>query len=213
VRRRNRKGRFTCASNELKDPQSIRNSHDVDSHCRENASLVQRLEDWRGPVVWLPSSPSHERFSSFAGGAPSLPWLALAFAFPSRNPGRARSDQVVLLLLGCAESSTNGFLQYRCYLSDAGRLQGTACSAVRAARAYRLCIHQCYHNTCILLWATHASTIRTWVPPESHASPHPDRRLHAAVPPVFHVALLAHDTADVLPAQWTRTSGTTRVLI
>lgn len=34
-------------------------------------------------------------------------------------------------------------------------------------------------------------------PPEGHASPHPHRRLHAAVPPVFHVALLAHHTADV----------------
>lgn len=65
--------------------QSIRNSHDFHPHCR-------RLEDWRGPVVWLPpASPLHERFSSFAGSAPNLPRLALAFAFPSRNPGRVRA--------------------------------------------------------------------------------------------------------------------------
>ncbi|KAL7926023.1 hypothetical protein ACQKWADRAFT_172261 [Trichoderma austrokoningii] len=48
---------------------------------------------------------------------------------------------------------------------------------------------ECY-NTCM----HSASTFRTWAP-EHHASPHPDRRLHAAVPPVFHVALLVHHTA------------------
>lgn len=47
-------------------------------------------------------------------------------------------------------------------------------------------------------------------PPEGHASPHPDRRLHAAVPPVFHVALLAHHTADQRNGH-VPVGGTTRI--
>lgn len=47
-------------------------------------------------------------------------------------------------------------------------------------------------------------------PPEGHASPHPDRRLHAAVPPVFHVALLAHHTADQRSGH-VPVGGTTRI--
>lgn len=53
-------------------------------------------------------------------------------------------------------------------------------------------------------------------PPEGHASPHRDRRLHAAVPPVFRVALLAHRTADVRHYQrngHVPAVGTTRMLI
>lgn len=61
-----------------------------------------------------------------------------------------------------------------------------------------------------LLLPSHASTIRTWVPPEGHASPHPDRRLHAAAPPVFHVALLAHHTADQRSGH-VPVGGTTRI--
>lgn len=102
-------------------------------------------------------------------------------------------------------------------LAGAGHAQVTAGSASRADTAIvsasmAALRPECYHNTCILLLATHASTIRTWVPPE--AMPVPIQIVDSTQQsPVFHVALLAHHTADVLPVQWTRTSGTTRTFI
>lgn len=160
----------------------------------ERIGSPNELEDWRGPVVWLPpSSPSHERFSSFAGSAPNPPRLALAFCFSVQESGSGMP----------LNAAPNGFIWA---LLDAGHVQGRYSRYGRFridSRHSASSLHQWLHSVqsatitpAFYFWRPMLLQLEHGSPPEAML----DRRLHAAVPPVFHVALLAHHTADVLPA-------------
>lgn len=121
-RRKGTKGLFACTSTKPKVSSSQSGTATI--------STVQRLEDWRGPSLWLPpSSPSHERFSFLpVARLTHHGWRWFCFSVPSR-PG-----------IRVWPGSVSGMLWIQLRMdAKRHRLQGTACSASSADTAHRLC--------------------------------------------------------------------------